>query len=274
MLDLLFSSSTCAELIALLIKAPDDKYYVREIAKLLKRNPSGVKKELDKLEKMKIVFSEKFANLKYFQINKTSPHYTYLKSLLSDDKGVDSLLSELKHDETKDIELSFMSSTRADLITLFIKNPDDKFYIRETAKLLKRNPSGVKKELDNLLKMGIIISERTANLRYFQINKISPYYLKLKPFISTVKETLNLSSERDEDITNQNKKHLIQNFLQGNSIRYPDTQEICDWITFSYENEMYKEGYELFKLIDELSFSSETYKKLRKLADACKVKLE
>lgn len=269
--NLLFSSSVCAELIALLTKNSNDKYYVREIARLLNRNPSGVKRELDKLEKMKIVFSEKIANLKYFQINNTSPLYTYLKSLLSNDKSDDTLSAELKHD---DIELSFMSSTRADLISLFIKNPDDKFYIREIAKLLKRNPSGIKRELDNLLHKGILISERNANLRYFQINTSSPDYLKLKPYISTDKGALNLETSRDEDMINQNKKLLIQTFLHGNAVRHTDAQEICDWITFSFENGMYSEGYNLFELMDASSLPSETYDRLRKIAYACVCKTQ
>lgn len=77
-----------------------------------------------------------------------------------------------------------------------------------------------------------------------------------------------------QDVTIRYRKRIIKSFLEGNLNRQPDTQEICDWIAFCYENGLYKEGYKLFKLIDETSLPSETYNKLRKIADVCKVKLE
>jgi DNA-binding MarR family transcriptional regulator len=75
MLKSLFSSSIRAEVLSLLLNSPDERFYVREIAKLLRKNPSGVKREIDKLEEMGIVISEKVANLKYCQADKSSPLY-------------------------------------------------------------------------------------------------------------------------------------------------------------------------------------------------------
>jgi len=68
---------------------------VREIAKLLRKNPSGVKRELDKLEEMDIVFSEKVANLKYFQANSKSPLYSELKNLIAKSLGLPGALKSL-----------------------------------------------------------------------------------------------------------------------------------------------------------------------------------
>jgi predicted transcriptional regulator len=55
----LFSSSVRADVLALLLNSPDEKFYMREIANLVRKNPSGVKRELDRLEKLGIVVSEK-----------------------------------------------------------------------------------------------------------------------------------------------------------------------------------------------------------------------
>jgi len=88
MLKSLFSSSIRADVLSLLLNSPDEKFYVREIAKLLRKNPSGVKRELDNLEKMGIVFSERVANLKYFQANKESPLYSELKNLITKSLGL------------------------------------------------------------------------------------------------------------------------------------------------------------------------------------------
>lgn len=91
---------------------------------------------------------------------------------------------------------------------------------------------------------------------------------KGKVRLPTLEEQLKM-----QDVTIRYRKRIIRSFLEGNLNRQPDTQEICDWITFCYENGLYKEGYKLFKLIDETSLPSETFNRLRKIADVCKVKL-
>lgn len=88
MLKSLFSSSIRADVLSLLLNSPDEQFYIREIAKLLRKNPSGVKRELDNLEKMGIVSSEKIANLKYFKANEESPLYSELKNLITKSLGL------------------------------------------------------------------------------------------------------------------------------------------------------------------------------------------
>ncbi len=78
----------------------------------------------------------------------------------------------------------FSSSIRADVLSLLLNSPDEQFYVREIAKLLRKNPSGIKRELDNLENLGIVLSERVANLRYFQANRESPLYSELKNLIT------------------------------------------------------------------------------------------
>lgn len=95
MLKTLFSSSVRADVLSLLLNSPDEKFYVREIAKLLRKNPSGVKRELDNLEKLEIVFSEKVANLKYFQANKESPLFSELKNLIAKSLGLPGAIKAL-----------------------------------------------------------------------------------------------------------------------------------------------------------------------------------
>lgn len=79
----------------------------------------------------------------------------------------------------------FSSSIRVDVLALLLNNPDSKFYVREVAKLLQKNPSGIKRELDNLEQAGIINSERISNLKYFQVNKTSPIYPELRKLVLT-----------------------------------------------------------------------------------------
>lgn len=88
MLKNLFSSSIRADVLSLLLNSPDEQFYIREVAKLLRKNPSGIKRELDNLEKMGIVTSEKIVNLKYFQANKESPLFSELKNLITKSLGL------------------------------------------------------------------------------------------------------------------------------------------------------------------------------------------
>ena len=88
MLKHLFSSSTRADVLSLLLNSPDEQFYIREIAKLLRKNPSGIKRELDNLEEMGIVQSEKVANLKYFHADTESPLYAELKNLITKSLGL------------------------------------------------------------------------------------------------------------------------------------------------------------------------------------------
>ncbi len=95
MLKNLFSSSIRADVLSLLLNSPDEKFYVREIAKLLRKNPSGIKRELDNLEKMGIVTSERVANLKYFQADKESPLFSELKNLITKSLGLPGAIKAL-----------------------------------------------------------------------------------------------------------------------------------------------------------------------------------
>lgn len=78
----------------------------------------------------------------------------------------------------------FSSAIRADVLALLLNNADERFYVREIATLLRKNPSGVKRELDNLENMGILLSKKVANLKYFQADKKSPFFSELKSIIA------------------------------------------------------------------------------------------
>lgn len=108
---------------ALLLNNPDEKFYVREIAGLLRKNVSGVKRELDNLERMGILTSKKVANLKYFQAYKKSPIFSELKSLIAKSLGVSGALKSLL--KTSGAKIAFIygpytESEDADTVNLFL----------------------------------------------------------------------------------------------------------------------------------------------------------
>jgi len=78
----------------------------------------------------------------------------------------------------------FSSETRVSLLTLFFSHIDKRFYVRELARQLGRDISGVKRELDNLERAGILTSEKVGNLRYYRVNRGSPVYGEIKGIIA------------------------------------------------------------------------------------------
>lgn len=77
----------------------------------------------------------------------------------------------------------FSSETRVDLLDLFLSHPEDRFYVREIARELNRDISGIKRELDNLEKAGLLTSTKVGNLRYYTADKAFPLYPELKAII-------------------------------------------------------------------------------------------
>jgi DNA-binding MarR family transcriptional regulator len=120
----LFSSAIRAEVLALLLNNPDEKFYMREIATLVRKNPSGVKRELDNLEKMGILTSKKVANLKYFQAEKKSPLFAELKNLIAKSLGIHGALKALLK-TSSNVKIAFIfgpyaESEDADTVSLLI----------------------------------------------------------------------------------------------------------------------------------------------------------
>lgn len=75
------------------------------------------------------------------------------------------------------------SKNRAELLRLFLTNPDQSFYIQEIGRILGKKPGIFQRTLNNLEKEGILISEYKANARYFKTNKDYPLYKELKSIV-------------------------------------------------------------------------------------------
>lgn len=79
--------------------------------------------------------------------------------------------------------MKILTKIRAELLRLFLTNPDQSFYIQEIGRILGKQPGIFQRTLNNLEKEGILISEYKANVRYFKANKEYPLYKELKSII-------------------------------------------------------------------------------------------
>jgi hypothetical protein len=74
------------------------------------------------------------------------------------------------------IEQLFGSKTRVKLLQLFYSNPNRAFYVREITRKIDEQINSVRRELANLLSMGIIQSEDTNNRLYYEVNQKYDFY--------------------------------------------------------------------------------------------------
>jgi len=74
------------------------------------------------------------------------------------------------------IEQLFGSKTRVKLLELFYSNPNRSFYVREITRKIDEQINSVRRELANLLNVGIIVSENNNNRLYYEVNQKYEYF--------------------------------------------------------------------------------------------------
>ena len=74
------------------------------------------------------------------------------------------------------IEQLFGSKTRVKLLYLFYGNPNRSFYVREITRKIDEQINSVRRELANLLTIGIITSDNTNNRLYYEVNQQFEHY--------------------------------------------------------------------------------------------------
>jgi len=77
------------------------------------------------------------------------------------------------------VEQLFGSKTRVKLLQLFYSNPNRSFYVREITRKIDEQINSVRRELANLLSIGIISSDTTNNRLYYEVNQKYEYYKPL-----------------------------------------------------------------------------------------------
>lgn len=74
------------------------------------------------------------------------------------------------------VEQLFGSKTRVKLLQLFYSNPNRSFYVREITRKIDEQINSVRRELANLLSIGIISSSEANNRLYYEVNQKYEYY--------------------------------------------------------------------------------------------------
>ena len=74
------------------------------------------------------------------------------------------------------IDQLFGSKTRVKLLKLFLSNPNRSFFVREMTRKIEEQINSVRRELANLLSVGIIKSDKVNNKLYYEVNQKNKFY--------------------------------------------------------------------------------------------------
>ena len=78
------------------------------------------------------------------------------------------------------IEKLFGSRLRTKLLGWLLSHSEESFFVRQMEHLIQEDSTNISRELRRLEQMGIVQSEKRANLKYYKINPKCPFYEELK----------------------------------------------------------------------------------------------
>lgn len=86
---------------------------------------------------------------------------------------------------------------------LFYSNPNRSFYVREITRKIDEQINSVRRELSNLLNIGIIVSDSNNNRLYYEVNQKFKYYDPLQQIFSggvnkSIKKTVSVTEEETD----------------------------------------------------------------------------
>jgi predicted transcriptional regulator len=103
------------------------------------------------------------------------------------------------------IDALFGSKTRVKLLHLFLNNVGQPFYVREITRKIDEQINSVRRELANMLDVGIIVSESVDNRLYYQTNQKYEYFVPLRAIFSDTKIKMQDNVVKGND--NQNEEY-------------------------------------------------------------------
>lgn len=74
----------------------------------------------------------------------------------------------------------FSSQTRVKLLATFLLSPEEEFYIRELTRLLKEQINSVRRELENLRKIGLVKARHKNRKKFYKVDTDFPLYNELR----------------------------------------------------------------------------------------------
>jgi len=133
------------DLLTLFFTNPSQKYYLRELQRILGYSAGSIRRELLKFQKDNLFNTQKVGNLLYYSLNTKHPLFKELKSIVSKTVGVEGSLRKALS-SVKKIKIAFIYGSFAtrrekgtsDIDLMIIGNPDTSLLNEKVVKLEKR----------------------------------------------------------------------------------------------------------------------------------------
>ena len=120
-------------------------------------------------------------------------------------------------------EQLFGSKTRVKLLSLFLNNPDRSYYVREITRKIDEQINSVRRELSNLLAIGIVKSVSSHNKLYYEADQKYQHYKELRSIFASIPiKTKALKETKEEEQIVQKLRQTGQidlAFLTGGFVR-------------------------------------------------------
>jgi hypothetical protein len=110
----------------------------------------------------------------------------------------------------------FTSNTRIKLLTLFLLKPDEEFFIRELTRKLSEQINSIRRELDNLKKMGFLRAKMKNSKKYYMVN---PNFIFLEELRSIIVKALSSNDNIAEEVKKMGEVKVL--VLSGLFVEQP-----------------------------------------------------
>lgn len=77
----------------------------------------------------------------------------------------------------------FTSTTRVKLLTIFLLNPEKEFFIRELTRELNEQINSIRRELENLKKLGLLKTKEKNRKKFYRVNRNFLLYNELSSLV-------------------------------------------------------------------------------------------
>ncbi len=164
----------------------------------------------------------------------------------------------------------FSSKLRTKLLDVFLSLSDARFYIRELERKIKEEAKNVSRELKNLEALGLLISEKQGNLKYYSVNENFFLYPELKAIIFKTTGVQGILKEALKKLKGIETAFIYGTYATGKEsessdvdimvIGKPDLTELNEVIS-NLEEKLNRE-------INYMCFDQEEFKERRKAGDA------
>jgi hypothetical protein len=85
------------------------------------------------------------------------------------------------------------------LLHLFLNNPGKSFYVREITRLIDEQINSVRRELANMMSVGVVTSDTSDNKLYYEVNQRYEFYVPLRAIFADEKVTATQKTSQPKD---------------------------------------------------------------------------